>query len=114
MQSDVGSEYEEFGDTCGNRNEPAGLCVNEQGDGGGPDEGITDLGDVEFDGDMESMLADIYEDSLGLEREKAECLSARLDDAMSKTGRASCREGVGESVLISVVGVTLKKKKKNY
>src|SRR3546814_20805858 len=83
MQSDVGSEYEEFGDTCGNRNEPAGLCVNEQGDGGGTDEGITDLGDVEFDGDMESMLADIYEESLGLEREKAECLDGRLADALS-------------------------------
>src|SRR3546814_5923529 len=69
MQSDVGSEYEEFGDTCGNRNEPAGLCVNEQGDGGGTDEGITDLGDVEFDGDMESMLADIYEESLGRSEE---------------------------------------------
>src|SRR3546814_9040926 len=72
MQSDVGSEYEEFGDTCGNRNEPAGLCANEQGDGGGTDEGITDLGEVEFDGERESMLADIYEEPLGLEREKAE------------------------------------------
>jgi hypothetical protein len=28
MDSPVGSEYQDFGDTCGNRNEPAGYCVD--------------------------------------------------------------------------------------
>src|SRR3546814_9870802 len=45
MQSDVGSEYEEFGDNGGNRNKHAGLCVNEQGDSGGTETGHHSLGD---------------------------------------------------------------------
>src|SRR3546814_19793252 len=50
MQSDVGSEYEEFGDNCGNRNEPAGPCVHEQGSGGGTARGLPHPGDVECAG----------------------------------------------------------------
>lgn len=32
-QSPIGSEYERFGDTCGDRNEPSGWCVDVQTDG---------------------------------------------------------------------------------
>ena len=78
LQSPSGSEYEEFGDTCGDRNDPSGYCVDlYEGD----DEGA-DLGDVDLGGDMEETLADIYEQSLGLDRDKAECLAGRLADAI--------------------------------
>ena len=33
MESDFGSEYEEFGDTCGGRNEPQGYCEDLYADG---------------------------------------------------------------------------------
>jgi len=33
-RSDFGSEYETFGDTCGDRNEPQGYCVDVYADGG--------------------------------------------------------------------------------
>jgi hypothetical protein len=41
MDSPFGSEYEDFGDTCGERNEPQGYCVDLYSDGGG-DDGSTD------------------------------------------------------------------------
>ena len=37
----AGSDYETFGDTCGLRNEGAGLCINEFGDGVDPGEPMT-------------------------------------------------------------------------
>jgi hypothetical protein len=33
FDSPVGSDYEAYGDSCGGRNEPAGLCVNVYGQG---------------------------------------------------------------------------------
>lgn len=44
----------------------------------------SDLGDVEFDAEAEAeaMLADIYEQSLGLDREQAECLAGRIAEAI--------------------------------
>lgn len=33
FESPAGSDYEAYGDSCGGRNEPAGLCVNIYGDG---------------------------------------------------------------------------------
>jgi len=35
MDSPVGSEYQDFGDSCGNRNEPAGYCVDIYSSSGG-------------------------------------------------------------------------------
>jgi hypothetical protein len=48
MDSGFGTEYEEFGDTCGNRNEPSGYCVDVYADGG--DDGTTD--DIDGSGAM--------------------------------------------------------------
>jgi hypothetical protein len=75
--SPTGSEYEEFADTCGNRNEPSGYCVDVYGEGDGGTTG-TDL-----PADFEDQLADVYESSLGLDRDKAECLAGKLADAIS-------------------------------
>jgi len=77
LESPSGSEYEDFGDTCGGRNDPSGYCVDlYEGEDAG-----TDLG--AGGADMEEMLADIYEESMGLERDKAECLANRLSEAIS-------------------------------
>jgi hypothetical protein len=59
-----------------------------EGEGGGP-------GAVEFDGDTEEMLADIYEESLGLDRHKAECLAGRLGEAIS-SGDLSEQEAMSD------------------
>ncbi len=76
------SEYEDFGDTCGERNEPAGTCVSLYEDGdddsGGLTDGIADAG--ELPPNFEDILADTYEESLGLSRVKAECLASALSD----------------------------------
>ena len=77
--SPAGSEYEDFGDSCGERNEPSGTCVRlyEGGDdSGGLTDGLTDSGDLPAD--FEDILADTYEESLGLSREQAECLAGTL------------------------------------
>lgn len=92
FDSPAGSEYEDFGDTCGERNEPSGTCVAlyEEGgdDSGGLADGFADSGDLPAD--FEDILADTYEQSLGLSRAQAECLanvlsedieSGRLDEA---------------------------------
>jgi hypothetical protein len=77
--SPSGSEYEEFADTCGDRNEPAGYCVDIYEDGGDSG-GLTD--GVELPDDYSDILADTYEQSLGLSREQAECLAGRLTEAI--------------------------------
>lgn len=41
LESPIGSDYETFGDTCGGRNEGAGYCINEFGDGIDPGEPMT-------------------------------------------------------------------------
>lgn len=92
LESPSDSEYEDFGDTCGERNDPAGYCVDLY-EGGG--DGASDLGDVDFDGDMEDTLADIYEQSLGLERSKAECLAGQLAEAIS-SGDLSEQEAMSD------------------
>jgi hypothetical protein len=79
-QSPSGSEYEEFADTCGDRNEPAGFCVDIYEDGG-DDEGSGTAGDLPAG--FEQQLADIYENSLGLSAEQAECLAGKLAAAVS-------------------------------
>ena len=79
-QSPSGSEYEEFADTCGDRNEPAGYCVDIYEDGG-DDEGSGIDGDLPAG--FEKQLADIYETSLGLSAEQAECLAGKLAAAVS-------------------------------
>jgi hypothetical protein len=72
-ESPSGSEYEEFADTCGNRNEPQGYCVDVYGDDSGSDT---------LPGDFEGQIAQIYED-MGLTSDQAECLAGKISDAMS-------------------------------
>lgn len=82
QDSPGGSEYEEFGDTCGDRNEPSGFCVSiygEDSDGSDSTDGF-DPGDLPDD--YEEILADTYETQLGLSREKAECLAGKLVSAI--------------------------------
>ncbi|MEO7570952.1 MAG: DUF2510 domain-containing protein [Acidimicrobiales bacterium] len=95
FDSPAGSEYEDFGDTCGERNEPSGTCVSlyeEGGDSGGLTDGLTDAG--ELPADFEDILADTYEESLGLSREKAECLAGSLSEDI-KSGELDEEEAVG-------------------
>lgn len=75
-ESPSGSEYEDFADSCGDRNEPAGYCVDIYGDGGGDSSGDT------LPGDFEEQIAQIYED-MGLSQDQAECLAGKISDAMS-------------------------------
>jgi hypothetical protein len=75
-ESPSGSEYEEFADTCGDRNEPGGYCVDIYEDGDGPGTG-------DLPADFEKQLSDIYENSLGLSAEQAECLAGKLAAAVS-------------------------------
>jgi hypothetical protein len=79
-QSPSGSEYEDFADTCGDRNEPSGYCVDIYEDGGG-DSSSTD--GVDLGADFEKQIADAYETSLGLDRDKAECLAGKITDAVN-------------------------------
>jgi hypothetical protein len=81
--SPSGSEYEEFADTCGERNEPAGYCVDIY-DGDGDEDGGDDdsLVPGELPEDFEEQLAEIYESSMGLPQEKAECLAGKIADAI--------------------------------
>lgn len=86
LQSPSGSEYEDFGDTCGDRNEPQGYCVDLY-ENGGPSS--TD-GASGLTPDFEKILADTYEQTFNLSRPKAECLAAALataieDGTMSET-----------------------------
>lgn len=76
--SPFGSEYEEFGSTCGGiTSEQFGDCsATDGGEDAGGSGGFSDSGFGS--GDFEEILADTYESSLGLPREKAECLAARL------------------------------------
>lgn len=76
-QSPSGSEYEDFADSCGNRNEPAGYCVDIYSDGGS-DGGSADT----LPGDFEEQIAQIYED-MGLTSDQAECLAGKISEAMS-------------------------------
>jgi hypothetical protein len=45
VEADNGTAYQRFGDTCGNRNSPAGFCVDIYGGGGGGGSG----GNAELD-----------------------------------------------------------------
>jgi hypothetical protein len=82
LDSPGGSEYEAFGDTCGDRNEPSGFCVDlyEVDDGG--TEGLTD--GIDSPADFEQQLADTYESMLGLGSEQAECLASKLADVVDE------------------------------
>lgn len=90
-QSPSGSEYEEFGDTCGDRNEPSGYCVDLYGEDGG--DSSTDSPD--FGADFEDQIADAYETSLGLSREKAECLAGKISEAV-ESGDLNEEEAMSE------------------
>lgn len=79
-QSPTGSEYGAFANTCGERNDPSGYCVDLYEDGGGDSGGLTDS--AELPPNFEDLLADTYEDTLGLSRDKAECLAKKLTEAI--------------------------------
>lgn len=79
FQSPSDSEYEQFGDTCGDRNEPSSTCVALYGEDGGGD-GFTDAG--ELPEDFEEIIADTYVAQLGLDRDKAECLAGKIGSAI--------------------------------
>ena len=49
-ESPSGSEYEDFGDTCGDRNEPQGYCVDVYGDGSETTETTESSSDTTIDG----------------------------------------------------------------
>ncbi len=85
LDSDAGSEYETFGDTCGNRNEPGGYCVDiygEDGNGGSATVPGTGIGGADLPANFEETLADTYETMLELDRDRAECLAGKLTDAI--------------------------------
>ncbi len=91
-QSPSGSAYEEFGDTCGERNDPSGYCVDiYEGD---------DSDDLLPSGEdlppgFEDQLADVYAESMGIERDKAECLAGKIADAV-RSGELSEEESMSE------------------
>lgn len=81
FQADVGSDLEEFGSTCGGTaDEQSGFCEETNG---GEDALSTDgaTGGLP-DGGFEEIIADTYEQSFGLDRDKAECLASRMADVV--------------------------------
>jgi hypothetical protein len=95
-QSPSGSAYEDFGDTCGERNEPQGFCVDVYDEDGDDAEGGDDLlpsGDLPPG--FEDQLADVYAESMGIEREKAECLAEKIGEAV-RGGELSEEESMSE------------------
>ena len=67
--SELGSELEEFGSTCGGIAEPQdGLCESTNGGEGEATGGATDGFD---DGNFEDIIADAYEETFGISEEKA-------------------------------------------
>ena len=79
FSADLGSDLEEFGSTCGGiAAEPQrGFC--EESDGG--ENPVTDgVTDGFSDGNIEDIIADTYEETFGLDREKAECLAEKISE----------------------------------
>jgi hypothetical protein len=71
QDSPAGSEYEEFADTCGERNEPSGFCVDLYESGGDAD-----------GGELPDDYAELLEQSLGITQEQAECLTDQITRAI--------------------------------
>ncbi len=82
LDSPSGSDYETYGDTCGDRNEPSGFCVDLYGEGDSGAQGTTDS--AGSPADFEQQLADAYESMLGLDRDQAECLAGKLADVVDE------------------------------
>jgi hypothetical protein len=77
FSADIGSELEDFGSTCGGITDPqSGEC--EATNGGEESGGTDDLSD----GNLEDIIADSYEETLGLSRDQAECLAGKITDAI--------------------------------
>jgi len=77
--SELGSDDEEFGSTCGDRAEPqSGFCEATNGGEDPLDE------DALGGGDPEEMLADIYESSMGLSQAQAQCLAGKVAEVMGE------------------------------
>jgi hypothetical protein len=94
FDSPVGSEYESFGSTCGDTtDETFGFCEEDDSGSDGSSDGFSDGG--ELPDNFEEILADTYETSLGLERDKAECLAGKLADVI-ESGEISEDEAMTE------------------
>jgi len=77
--SDLGSDDEQFGSTCGDRAEPQdGSCEATNGGEDPLDE------DALGAGNPEELLADIYESSMGLSRAQAECLAGKVSEQIGE------------------------------
>jgi hypothetical protein len=94
FQSPSGSEYEEFGDTCGGRNEPSGTCQSLYPDG--VDASSSGSGSSsEVSGDVQDMIADVYESTFDLDRDKAECLAEQMG-GLVESGEIAQNEALTE------------------
>ena len=78
--SEIGSDLEEFGSTCGGIAEPQeGLCESTDGGEGEAADGNTDgLGD----GNFRDMLTDTYQEMFSISEEKAQCLAEQVSGAI--------------------------------
>lgn len=83
-KSPLGSDYEAFADSCGERNDPQGYCVDVYGDGDGSTTTTSDGAgtDSSLPVDFEKILADTYQEMFDLSRDKAECLAQSLGAAI--------------------------------
>ena len=82
LDSPSGSEYEDFGDSCGDRNEPSGFCVDLYGEGEG---GIRGDGRHRWGRrtrDFEDTMAETYQSMLGLNEEQADCLAGKIAEVI--------------------------------
>jgi hypothetical protein len=81
LDAPVDSEYRDFGDTCGERNEPSSFCVDLYGDGEEEDDG-DDAGaqsdSRDLPTDYQETLATTFGTTLGLDSDQAECLAGKV------------------------------------
>lgn len=82
-EGEVGSDFVEAYADAVRECDVRAFAVDDGGDGGDPDPGVTipDVGDLDS---FRDQLADQYEQMLGLTREKADCLADAMGEAVSK------------------------------
>ena len=82
LDSPSGSEYEAFGDSCGDRNEPSGFCVDLYGEGEEGSEGTDGTDGAAGLGDFEETMSETYQSMLGLDEEQADCLAGKIAEVV--------------------------------
>ena len=82
LDSPSGSEYEAFGDSCGDRNEPSGFCVDLYGEGEEGSEGTDGTDGAAGLGDFEETMSETYQSMLGLNEEQADCLAGKIAEVV--------------------------------